>query len=182
MRVRWIAAIPISGRSWTRNRSTYTTVPLQADLEVTGHPVAHLWVTSNTEDADFIVYLEEVHPDGHSQYVTEGKLRASHRKLSEPPYDFLGLPWHRSFEADVMPLPEGPVELVFDLLPTSNLFDAGNRIRVTVSGADDDSVNVLRFTPPPVLTVYREPERASRIVLPVIPASYRKGPDTGQSL
>ncbi len=149
---------------------TYTSPPLESDLEITGHPVAYLWVSATLPDADVLVYLEEVHPDGFSQYVTEGKIRLSHRRTAEPPYNRLGLPWHRSYETDVDELPIGEVaELAFDLLPISNIFDQGNRIRITVSGADQDSVEPLRFSPPPTLTVHREGKRASRIVLPVIP-------------
>jgi predicted acyl esterase len=36
-------------------------------------------------------------------------------------------------------LPDGPVELVFDLLPTAQQFATGHRIRVTITGADKDS-------------------------------------------
>ena len=72
---------------------TYTTPALAVNTEITGHPVAHLWVTSTNDDGDFFVYLSEVLPDGTSIYVTEGKLRASHRKISKPSHhDNLGLP------------------------------------------------------------------------------------------
>lgn len=56
--------------------------------------------------------------------------------MADPGYDYLGMPWHRSFAADIVPFPKGePVELAFDLFPTSNLFDAGHRIRVTITPA-----------------------------------------------
>src|SRR5947208_3934155 len=38
----------------------------------------------------------DVEPSGRSSYVTEGVLRASHRRLGTAPYDNLDLPWHRS--------------------------------------------------------------------------------------
>jgi hypothetical protein len=38
-----------------------------------------------------------------------------------------------------------PVELVFDLLPTSYVFDAGHRIRVTITCADKDIARWLKF-------------------------------------
>ena len=61
---------------------TYTTPPLESDMEITGHPVVHLWFVTDAPDLDFFVYLEEV--DGSkSTYLTEGILRASHRALSE---------------------------------------------------------------------------------------------------
>ena len=145
----------------------FTTEPLAAPVEVIGHPVVHLWVTSSARDIDAFVYLEDVAPDGTSTYVTEGVLRASHRRLSAAPYRNLGLPWTRSRAADVRLLPSAPTELTFDLLPTAKRFRAGHRIRVTIQGADRDThVRVAHGAPTVVL--YRDQRRASRIVLPVV--------------
>jgi uncharacterized protein len=150
---------------------TYTTPPLTADVEVTGHPVVRLWLSAEVADADLFVYLEEVDAKGASHYVTEGSLRASLRATADPGYDYLGMPWHHSFAADAAPLPKGePVELAFDLFPTSNLFDAGHRIRVTVTGSDKANALTPEQTPPPRLVLHREEGRASHIVLPIIPA------------
>ena len=149
----------------------YTSAPLKTSVEVTGHPVVHLWISSTANDGDFFVYLEEVTPDGFSHYVTEGALRASHRAVSDPPYNNLGLPYHRSFAADVKALPRDPVELAFDLEPTSKIFAAGNRIRVTITGADKDNNLTPRLSPAPKVSIYRNTEHASFITLPVIPAA-----------
>jgi len=154
---------------------TYTTTPLDSDVELTGHPVIHLYLSASQPDADVLVYLEEVHEDGFSQYVTEGKARISHRKTQDSPYNRLGLPWHRSYAEDVEPLPVGETaELAFDLLPISNIFDKGHRIRVTVSGADKDSVEPVQLPQAPVVTVHRGADQASYISLPVIPAEIEK--------
>ena len=129
-----------------------------------------IWIESTADDGDFFVYLEEVDAEGVSNYVTEGSLRASHRKVSTPPYDYLGLPYHRSFAEDIAPLPAEPVRLEFDLHPTANLFDAGHRIRVTITCADRDNQQTPEFEPPPVITLFSDPTRPSSIVLPIIPA------------
>lgn len=155
---------------------TYTTAPLEQDTELTGHPVVHLWVSSTAVDGDFFVYLEEIveAPGGRvpifrSHYITEGTLRASHRALTTAPYENPGLPYHRSHAEDIAALPVGkPVELVFDLHPTSNIFDAGHRIRVTITGADKDNTLTPELSPAPTVSVYRNAEYASYIVLPVI--------------
>jgi putative CocE/NonD family hydrolase len=150
---------------------TFTTPVLSDNVEVTGHPVVHLWVTSTADDGDFFVYLSEVDDDGYTHYITEGALRASHRALSEAPYNDLGLPYHRSFEEDFQPLPAGePVELVFDLLPLSNIFDAGHRIRVTIMGADADTFATPQLDPAPTVSIYLSASHASYIDLPIIPA------------
>jgi putative CocE/NonD family hydrolase len=149
---------------------TYTSAPLNYALKIAGHPVVHLWVSSNAADGDFFAYLEEVDENGYSQYITEGVLRASHRKRSEAPYDNMGLPWHRSFQEDITPLEEDkPVKLVFDLLPTSWIFKPGKRLRVTITCADDWNTYTPQYTPTPVVTIYRSIIRSSYIQLPMVP-------------
>ncbi|MBN1848094.1 MAG: CocE/NonD family hydrolase [Deltaproteobacteria bacterium] len=148
---------------------TYTTDPLPEDVELTGHPVLHLWISSPVEDGDFFADLEEVDENGNAKYVAvQGRLRASHRSLNTPYYDFLGLPWHRSFEEDLEPLPIGePVELTFDILPTSNVFEAGHRIRLTINCASKQVLSFLQFDPPPVVSIYRNKIHKSYISLPI---------------
>jgi putative CocE/NonD family hydrolase len=148
---------------------TWTTTPLSGAVEVTGHPIAHLWVSSSAPDADVFVYLEDVNEKGESRYVSEGMLRASNRATADPGYNLLGLPYHRGLKSDQAPLTPGtPVELVIDLYPTSKLFAAGHRIRITVTGADKANARTPQQAPAPRLTVWREPGRASWMELPVI--------------
>ncbi len=151
---------------------TYTTAPFASDLEVTGHPVLHLWVSSTVPEGNTFAYLEDVGPDGKTTIVSDGRLRHSLRSLGTPDYNFLGLPWHRSFEADAVPMPVGkPIELIFDLLPTSKVFQAGHRMRLTLLGADPREKERAEVTPPPQVTVYRGGEHASYLSLPVIGTS-----------
>ncbi len=150
---------------------TFTSAPFEEDTEVIGHPVATLWVASTADDGDFFVYLEEIEADGFSRYVTEGCLRASHRAshraTHEPPYDYLGLPWHRSHAEDVQPLEPGvPVKLEIDLQPTAWYFDAGNRLRVTVTFADADNTATPNLDPAPTVTLFASTNRPSSIELP----------------
>jgi putative CocE/NonD family hydrolase len=151
-----------------RKGLTYTSAELPQDLEFTGHPVAHLWISTEAADVDLFVYLEDVGPDGFSRYVTEGALRASHRALSQPPYELSGLPYHRSFAEDMQPLTGEPVELVFELLPTSHIFAAGHRLRFTLTGADADNALTPRLDPPPSIRVYTEAGRASYVAMPLV--------------
>jgi putative CocE/NonD family hydrolase len=149
-----------------RKSLTYTTPPLEEDLTVIGHPIVTLWMRSSTNDGDIIVLLEEVDEEGVARYVTEGVLRASHRRLGEAPWDDnIGLPFQRSFREDRELLPAGePAELVMDLLPTSTVFNAGKRIRVTIMGADADNLQLPEAAP--TYRVYRGGAYPSRIVLP----------------
>jgi hypothetical protein len=149
----------------------YTSAPLTADMEVTGHPIVNLYVTSTATDGNFFAYLEDVEPTGHVTYVTEGQLRALHRKISdaEPPYKMV-VPYHTFERKDAMPLVPGEVaNLVFDLLPTSYLFKAGHSIRVSIAGADKDHFALMQVEPAPVLKFQRNKTYASAVDLPVIP-------------
>ncbi|MHB1133197.1 MAG: CocE/NonD family hydrolase [Chloroflexota bacterium] len=150
-----------------RKALTYTTPPLASDVEVTGHPIVHLWVTSTAQDGDFFVYLEEVDENGVSIYATEGSLRASHRLSSEPPYEYLGLPYHRSNAEDSRPLTVEPADLTFDLFPISRIFKAGHRIRITVVGADRYNARTPVLKPAPTVSLYRDREHASYVSLPI---------------
>ena len=148
---------------------TYTTPPLASDVEVTGHPVIHLWITSTAKDGDFFAYLEDVDASNNSHYVTQGQLRASHRAVSTASFDYLGLPYHRSYAADASDLPKEPVELLFDLQPTSYIFGAGHRIRLTITCADQHNFLTPQLNPPPTVTLYWDAKHPSYIDLPVIP-------------
>ncbi|MBN1147857.1 MAG: CocE/NonD family hydrolase [Anaerolineales bacterium] len=147
---------------------TFTTPPLETGVELIGHPIVHLWIATGAPDLDVFVYLEEIDRRGRSLYVSEGQLRASHRALAQAPYDNLGLPYQRSYQEDLLPLPAGePVELVFDLLPTARLFRQGNRIRVTITAADADNFDTPVHKPAPEFRLLRGGEQASFIVLPL---------------
>jgi putative CocE/NonD family hydrolase len=151
---------------------TYTTLPLEADTQVTGHPVVHLWLATDAPDLDVFVYLEEVDGRGNSAYVTEGNLRASHRALRTAPYDNLGLPYHSHDESDLEPLHTGePFELTFDLLATSYLFRAGRRIRVTIALADADNFDTPLLEPAPEVRLLRDAKHVSSVELPMVSAS-----------
>ncbi|MFO7707364.1 MAG: CocE/NonD family hydrolase [Desulfobacterales bacterium] len=155
-------------RANDRKALTYTTAPLETDLEIIGHPIVHLWLATAAADIDAFVYLEAVGPDGSSTYITEGNLRASHRRQGPAPFDNLGLPFHTHFEADLTPIPDGrPFELVFSLLPTAYRFTPGNRIRISVAFADADNFETPVIDPPPALRLLRDERHPSRVLLPV---------------
>jgi hypothetical protein len=156
-------------RSNDKKALTYTTSPLETNVEVTGHPVVHLWLRTEAPDLDAFVYLEEVTGSGESFYITEGNLRASHRKLSKAPYNNLGLPYHSHYQSDLMPIPAGePFELVFNLLSTSCRFHEGSRIRITVAFADADNFDTPVITPAPKISLLRDKDHSSLIQLPIV--------------
>ena len=154
---------------------TYTSEPLEADLEVTGHPMVELWVSSDNRDADFMVFIEDVDPKGRSTYITDGRLRASLRAVNTPPYNFLSLPWHRAYPEDEMLLtPRQPVKLDIDMMPTSYVFKEGHHIRFAITGSQGRIFDLKKQGNPNVPTsvsVYRKKSLESFVVLPVVTKS-----------
>lgn len=170
---RWSAVLATSEypnlRANDEKALTYTTPPLELDVEVTGHPVAHLWLATDAPDLDIFVYLEEVDTEGNATYITEGNLRASHRALGTAPYDNLDLPYHTHFERDLEPIPTGePFKMVFDLLATSHLFRSGNHIRITVTFADADNFDTPILEPAPTVKLLRNARHATYVELPQV--------------
>jgi uncharacterized protein len=147
----------------------YTSAPLATDRELAGHPVVTLHLSANESDAAVHAYLEDVAPDGRCRYVTEGMLRALHRKESAAPAHHRGIAPYRSFaRADAAPLAPGEVSILrFAFLPTSWRFAAGHRLRVAIAGADADNFGQVPHGRPPVLTIHRGGVHASSIALPL---------------
>ena len=150
---------------------TYTSGPVETDMEVTGYPVVTLYATSTNSDTAFFVYLEDVSPDGRVTYVTEGQLRALHRRVSDkqPPYTTF-MPHHTFGRADGMPLVPGEAaELVIGLQPTSVLFRRGHRVRIAIAGHDESTFARIPASGESVtIEVLRDSIRASFVELPVV--------------
>jgi putative CocE/NonD family hydrolase len=168
----------------------YETQPLDAEMEVTGHPIIDIWVSANQPDADIFVYLSDVSPNGTVNYITEGQLRAGFHKLQDPNLQTRGLwdvrpelPWHgfREEDYDANAFEDGQIlNLRFDLQPTSWVFTEGHRIRISIAGADAGNFELhpdLCATGVPdecsetTLTLHRGTPHQSHIELPVIPIS-----------
>jgi putative CocE/NonD family hydrolase len=144
--------------------------PLAADVEMTGHPIADLWIAASASDANIFLYVEDVAPDGTVRVVTEGRLKASLRRLAQAPWRLPGLPWHRAYEEDAHPLEPGkPARLQFDVMPSSWVFRKGHRIQLTVTGSDHRER--ARDEPPvaPRITVLSDREHPSLVTLPIVP-------------
>ena len=77
---------------------TYTTEPLEAPVEVTGHPVAKISVSCSERDSDLSVRLCDVYPDGRSFLMAEGMLRLRYRDSFTMPQP---LTPHKTYEVTV---------------------------------------------------------------------------------
>jgi predicted acyl esterase len=99
----------------------YDWAPLEEELEILGHPVLEVTVTSSAPIAYLSAKLCDVFPDGYSALVTRGLLNLAH---------------HDSCE-DLSPVEPGtPVRVTLELEVTSWIFEAGHRIRLDLAGSD----------------------------------------------
>ena len=152
-----------------RKLLVYTTPALGRDVEITGSPEIRLFVGSTATDGTFFVYLEDIDSSGKATYITEGMLRALHRRISNEPRPFNAPgPYHSFKSTDAALLHSDRIaEISFDLLPISYLVRRGHSIRIAIAGADKDH---FRSVPdkPPTIRLYRDKSHASGITLPVI--------------
>jgi uncharacterized protein len=142
---------------------SYTTLPLEADMEVTGPVKVKLYAASSAPDTDFVARLVDVHPDGFAQNLTDGIIRARYRNGN-----------------DSQLLTPGEVTAFeIDLWATANVFKAGHSIRVDITSSnfprwDRNPNSGQAFGTKPEYqiaeqTIYHTPDFASHILLPVIP-------------
>jgi putative CocE/NonD family hydrolase len=88
----------------------YTSAPLVENIDVVGHVVAGLCVSSSAPSTDFTAKLVDVHPDGRAYVICDGIATF----------------------ADI----GGPQMLNVSLGPTANRFRSGHRIRLEVSSSN----------------------------------------------
>jgi predicted acyl esterase len=122
--------------------------PLEAELEVLGHPRLRVRVAASAPVAFLSAKLCDVFPDGTSAVVARGLLNLTHRRSHAEP-------------APLQPGQVEPVEL--ELHATSWVFPAGHRLRLSLAGADWP--NAVPPPAPVVLTVERD---GSVLTLPVL--------------
>jgi putative CocE/NonD family hydrolase len=172
---RWMAQMGMDAHYGDRREEdgkllVYTSPPLGNDLEMTGSPTVYLYVSSDHEDGAFHVYLEDVSPDGRVTYLTEGLLRAIHRKAKDPaeaPFVPLGI-YHTFRKGDALPLVPGEVaEIGITLLPISTVFRKGHSIRVAIAGHDAAMKDRCPEEGVPEIALERNAEYPSRAILPV---------------
>lgn len=148
---------------------TYTSAPLEQDIEVSGYPIIRLFTQSSHPDVVFFIYLEDVQPDGSVIYLTEGILRSIHRKISNQPSPYhLLVPYHSFRQADAQPLVPGETaEICFGLYPISALVRRGHCLRVSIAGADADTFPRIPAQGHPELLFFRTSLQPSSLELPI---------------
>jgi putative CocE/NonD family hydrolase len=98
----------------------YSTEPLKAPVNVTGPIEVTLYLSSDAKDTDLMVKLVDVYPDGKAYNLDEQALRVR---------------WREGWDAPVF-MEQGKVYKVsIPALVTSNTFQAGHRIRISVTSS-----------------------------------------------
>ncbi len=150
---------------------TYTTPPLEHDLDVIGPLRLVLYAGSSAVDTDFAARLSDVFPDGRSIQLQNCLLRARHRDPDRAPQLLEPGEVHR---------------LEIDMWATANRFGAGHRIRVDISSVDfpkyDRNTNRGGRPGPPVpavQSIYHDPQHPTHLLLPVIGRPLEGPPDFG---
>ena len=99
---------------------TFSTEVLAEPMEITGRLEAHLFVDIDQPDADLIVKLTDVYPDGRSMLMAEGALRLATRGST----------------TGLTPLTDGEiVEGIVDLWNLSLIVNAGHRLRISITSS-----------------------------------------------
>lgn len=148
---------------------TYTSEAMKKDVEITGVPVVTLKISSTATDGAFFVYLEDVAPDGKVTYITEGELRALHRKVTDEDLGRAVLgPIHSFLRKDGELLkPEENTELKIGMYATSVLIKKGHRIRIAIAGQDTSNFKRIPEKEHPIITVQRNSVYSSYVELPM---------------
>ena len=151
---------------------TFTSPLLSGDIEVTGWPALELQLATTADHGAIVVTLEQVSPDGGASYLSEGFLNFEHRRTSDDPGGHEGPYWHSWTKPDLMAVvPGDPMVLRLELYPVSTIVRAGERLRLTIGGADADNLVVPTQGDKATLTVGVGGEFASRLQLPVVNAA-----------
>jgi len=149
----------------------FQTALLEKHVEVTGAIEVILWVSSSAVDTDFTARLIDVYPssedypEGYHLNLVDSIIRARYRE---------------GWEQEKLMEPDEVCEVHITLPPTSNLFQAGHRIRLDISSSNFPQFDVNPNTGEPVgrhtrtvvarNTLHLDQSHPSRVVLPIIPS------------
>ncbi len=165
---------------------TFTSAPLDADLDVVGPILLELYLSSDQIDTDVIVKVSDQHLQNAdvrksgrqpaASVVAKGWLRAAHREKDEA----RSRP-HRPFytHANPQPLAPGDVyKLEIEVMPCAWRFAKGHRIRLEIANGDSpitDAIFSHHYAHYKVGrdTIHHSRDCPSRLILPVVPSSPR---------
>jgi uncharacterized protein len=158
---------------------TYTTPPLDHDVEITGPIDATIWGALSRPEAELSAVLSDVSPSGQSTQVTDGWLNASQRALDPARTTSIAgqpvIPFHPFTKAAQSAVPAGAAQRYdIEVFPTSQVFKAGHRIRLTIETSDAHDLPPLPAavnSAGGIFRLLRDPAHPSSVFLPIVPAA-----------
>jgi uncharacterized protein len=171
--------VPTDQRLEGRQGLTFRTAPVKRPLRLAGPLALRLVASSTATDTDWHVKLADVAPDGTETFITEGALRASHRRLdrrrSRP-----GRPYHTHTD----PRPVEPGRFYgydVEIWPTAYELAPGHRLQVRLTSTDlpthfPGAIAFERDSPQDARLEVHDPAtntvrfRGSHLVVPVAPS------------
>ena len=148
---------------------TFTSAPLADDVEIVGWPSLELELSTDRDCGAVVATLELVRRDGAVVYLSEGYLNLEHRRTTDAPLGHGGAVWHSWSKSDLAAVAPGEsMEAQLELYPIGALAQAGERLRLTIAGADADNLIVPTQGGSARLELQTGGERPSRLSLPVV--------------
>jgi hypothetical protein len=160
---------------------TFTTAPLDQDLEIAGPIKLVLHASSTRNDMDFFVKLSEQMPQSGEDrakglnpaayWITKGWLRASHRAL-DPAKSTEMEPYHSHEKPE--PIEPGKIyRFDISIEPMAHRFKKGNRVRLEIVNGDSAVTDLLwtHYYAPNKIgtdTIYHSQKYPSVLTLPVM--------------
>jgi putative CocE/NonD family hydrolase len=155
----------------------YRSAPMLEDLTILGAPQLTFYVTLQSDDADFVVDLHDLYPNGDVLYLQRGLLRASMRAI-DPVRSRPDAIRHR-FDRRVPLLPGKVYEIKMSLPPIGAVIRQGHRLEVTILAPSPIAQPDWGFQPagkPGRITVHHSAAQPSVLTVPVIPGARAEGP------
>lgn len=166
-----VPVVPIGGDSNGQlhrdDLLVFTSEPLEVPITVLGPVSATIFMSVDAPDADLVVRIEDVRPDGKSINMTGEFGLAAFRAR-----------YHKGYDCETLLTPGQIERMKFHVCHMGHKFQAGHRIRLVVTGTAAQLLDPNHHTGAPVLsaverrvateTVYCDECRSSHISLPIL--------------
>ena len=178
-----VVSLGPGGPDPARGVLTFTTEPLDKDLEIAGNGKLILYASTTRNETDFIVKISEQFEQSQEErtkgiqpryfIATKGWLRASHMERSTR-HSTAEIPYYTHEKAT--PLNPGRIYRVeIPLQPIAYLFHKGSRIRVEICNGDSPVTDSLFFhfyraDKIGADTIYHDADHPSELILPALRA------------
>jgi putative CocE/NonD family hydrolase len=143
----------------------YTTQPFTTATEICGPLSVKLFAASSARDTDWTAKVLDVHPDGYTQRLNDGIVRARFRK---------------TLEQEQLLTPGEAQEYDIDAWSTCMQFESGHRLRLEISSSAFPKFDRNLNTGGPIgkqstgivaeQTIFHDASKPSYLLVPVVPA------------